>query len=99
MYMYFYIHIYLQSAVCGSIAGGAAAAATTPLDVAKTRIMLAEGGARRIAPVLCDIYLQTGIRGLFAGVTPRASAFFLGGFVFFGVYDDMKKLFEEYCDR
>jgi solute carrier family 25 S-adenosylmethionine transporter 26 len=29
-----------QAAICGSIAGGIAAAITTPLDVAKTRIML-----------------------------------------------------------
>ena len=31
-----------QSAVTGAISGGTAAAITTPLDVAKTRIMLAQ---------------------------------------------------------
>ena len=31
-----------QGAVCGAMAGGTAAAITTPLDVAKTRIMLAK---------------------------------------------------------
>ncbi len=30
-----------QGAVCGAVAGGIAAGCTTPLDVAKTRIMLA----------------------------------------------------------
>lgn len=29
-----------EAAVCGSVAGGIAACATTPLDVLKTRIML-----------------------------------------------------------
>lgn len=29
-----------QSAMCGSVAGGIAASITTPLDVAKTRLML-----------------------------------------------------------
>jgi hypothetical protein len=29
------------------------------------------------------------------GVTPRLSAFMLGGFVFFGVYDDAKSFIEK----
>ncbi|XP_034826062.1 mitochondrial S-adenosylmethionine carrier protein-like [Maniola hyperantus] len=92
-----------QSALCGSIAGGFAAAATTPLDLAKTRIMLAEDYAAtrklRIRPVLSDIYLQSGVRGLFAGVTPRATAFMFGGFVFFGVYDYSKSVYDIYLQR
>ena len=34
-----------QGAVCGAFAGGIAAATTTPLDVAKTRVMLAKVGS------------------------------------------------------
>ena len=33
-----------QGAVCGAVAGGTSAAITTPLDVAKTRRMLAKVG-------------------------------------------------------
>nr|XP_026489872.1 S-adenosylmethionine mitochondrial carrier protein homolog [Vanessa tameamea] len=92
-----------QSGLSGSVAGALAAAATTPLDLAKTRIMLADDYAAtrkvRIRPVLADIYLQAGLRGLFAGVAPRMTAFMVGGFVFFGVYDYSKNLFEKYFDR
>ncbi|XP_048000868.1 S-adenosylmethionine mitochondrial carrier protein homolog isoform X1 [Leguminivora glycinivorella] len=92
-----------QSALCGSIAGGLAAAATTPLDLAKTRIMLAEDYAQtrklRIKPILRDIYYEAGVRGLFAGVTPRLTAFMAGGFVFFGVYDYSKMLVNNYVGR
>ncbi|XP_068625088.1 S-adenosylmethionine mitochondrial carrier protein homolog [Battus philenor] len=93
----------LQSAFCGSVAGGFTAAVTTPLDLAKTRIMLAEDYAAtrklRIRPVLTAIYLESGFRGLFAGMVPRMTAFTIGGFVFFGVYEDSKKLFEKYLLR
>ncbi|XP_050355952.1 S-adenosylmethionine mitochondrial carrier protein-like [Nymphalis io] len=92
-----------QSGLSGSVAGALAAAATTPLDLAKTRIMLAEDYAAtrkvRIRPVLADIYLQAGLRGLFAGVAPRMTAFMVGGFVFFGIYDHSKTVFEKYFDR
>ncbi|XP_026331461.1 S-adenosylmethionine mitochondrial carrier protein homolog [Hyposmocoma kahamanoa] len=88
----------LQSAICGSIAGGFAAGVTTPLDLAKTRIMLANGYTAdrklRIRPVLSSIYLESGVRGLFAGIMPRVTSFMIGGFVFFGVYDDIKSLIE-----
>uniref|UniRef100_A0A2A4JHK8 Mitochondrial carrier protein n=1 Tax=Heliothis virescens TaxID=7102 RepID=A0A2A4JHK8_HELVI len=92
----------LQSALCGSIAGGFAAGVTTPLDLAKTRIMLGNGYSvtrkMRILPVLVDIYYESGFKGLFAGVMPRMTAIMIGGFVFFGVYDDSKKYLEKYLD-
>lgn len=53
-------------AACGAIAGGIAAAITTPLDVAKTRIMLAEkyeGRRHTVSRVLRGIYAEKGIRG------------------------------------
>ncbi|XP_032406492.1 mitochondrial S-adenosylmethionine carrier protein isoform X4 [Xiphophorus hellerii] len=56
-----------QSAVCGAFAGAVAAFVTTPLDVAKTRIMLAEAGSAtaggNIPVVLCDVWRSKGLPG------------------------------------
>ncbi|XP_022818672.1 S-adenosylmethionine mitochondrial carrier protein homolog [Spodoptera litura] len=91
-----------QSAICGSIAGGFAAVLTTPLDLAKTRIMLSDGyrvsGKMKIRPVLTSIYIESGFKGLFAGAMPRMTAIMIGGFVFFGVYEDVKKYCEKYFE-
>lgn len=57
-------------ALCGAIAGGCAAAITTPLDVAKTRIMLAEkyeGRKLNIGYILRSIYAEKGITGWVRG--------------------------------
>lgn len=83
----------LESASCGSVAGAVAAAVTTPLDVAKTRIMLSEklhgpeGNKLTVRGVLTDIFKLDGVRGLFAGIVPRTIWIGLGGFVFFGAYE------------
>lgn len=57
-----------ESSMSGAIAGGVAACLTTPLDVAKTRIMLAEAGTVEskgsIVPVLRIVYREKGISGL-----------------------------------
>ncbi|KAG8186135.1 hypothetical protein JTE90_022723 [Oedothorax gibbosus] len=83
-----------QSSLCGAVAGGIAAGLTTPLDVAKTRIMLAKKGTLaaegKILPVLQEIYLTTGIQGLFAGVSPRVLWISVGGAIFFGAYEKTK---------
>ncbi|XP_070789643.1 mitochondrial S-adenosylmethionine carrier protein isoform X2 [Pituophis catenifer annectens] len=83
-----------QSAVCGAFAGGFAAAVTTPLDVAKTRIMLAKTGSRtasgNVLSALQGLWRTQGISGLFAGVVPRISSISLGGFIFLGMYDKIR---------
>jgi solute carrier family 25 S-adenosylmethionine transporter 26 len=84
----------LQAAVCGSVSGGIGAAATTPLDVIKTRLMLGKdqngqsykGGL----DVLAKIWKEDGAAKLFAGLQPRVMWISIGGFVFLGSY-------ESYC--
>lgn len=76
----------IRGALCGSLAGGIAAAATTPLDVIKTRIML---NHERI-PV--KVLVQTMIReegyGAFlSGIGPRTCWISAGGAIFLGCYE------------
>ncbi|NXK35416.1 SAMC protein, partial [Piprites chloris] len=85
-----------QSAVCGAFAGGFAAVVTTPLDVAKTRIMLAKAGSKNasgnVLTALGGIWRTQGLSGLFAGVVPRMAAISLGGFIFLGTYEKTRQL-------
>ncbi|XP_062615864.1 mitochondrial S-adenosylmethionine carrier protein-like [Saccostrea cucullata] len=83
-----------QSSICGATSGCIAAGITTPLDVAKTRIMLAETGSAlstgSITFALRAVYRESGTKGLFAGVVPRMLWITLGGAIFLGVYDKAK---------
>lgn len=85
-----------QSSVCGALAGTIAAGITTPLDVAKTRIMLARKdsvlASGSILTSLRIIYHERGIKGLFAGIIPRVMWISIGGAIFLGVYDKMKSI-------
>lgn len=80
-----------QAAVCGAFAGAVAAFVTTPLDVAKTRIMLAKVGSTtasgNITPVLLEVWRSRGLAGLFAGCVPRMTFISAGGFIFLGAYE------------
>ncbi|KZT09155.1 S-adenosylmethionine transporter [Laetiporus sulphureus 93-53] len=85
------LHAY-EAAVCGSFAGGVAAALTTPLDVLKTRVMLDMRDATKhsvpsLPARLKQIYVTEGTRALFAGVVPRTLWISAGGAVFLGVYE------------
>jgi len=87
----------VQGAACGSLAGGIAGGTTTPLDVAKTRIMLEkvdEGAVRKYDGTLQTlrvIFAEEGIQGLFRGIGPRVSWITIGGFIFFGAYEGAQK--------
>ena len=83
-----------QSAACGAGAGAVAAALTTPMDVAKTRIMLADRhsrlGAGNLIHALRLIWAENGVAGLFAGLTPRVTMIAVGGAIFLGIYDQVR---------
>ncbi|ESO82541.1 hypothetical protein LOTGIDRAFT_169864 [Lottia gigantea] len=80
-----------QSAVCGALAGGISAGLTTPLDVAKTRIMLAQKGSKiaggNVFTALKHVCHEKGFQGLYAGVIPRIMWISVGGAIFLGVYE------------
>lgn len=72
-----------ESALFGSVSGAGAAAVTTPLDVLKTRIMLAK---KRIPAAEMFIYIwrNEGPRTFLNGIGPRMVWISLGGAVFLG---------------
>jgi len=88
----------VQGAICGSVAGAIAGAVTTPLDVAKTRIMLeknVEGEVKRYGGTvntLRTIHAEEGASALFKGLGPRVMWITIGGFIFFGAYEQSTSL-------
>lgn len=75
----------LESGLFGSASGGIAAAITTPLDVLKTRMMLAREKTAMI-PLLKQILKDNGPRAFVAGIGPRVLWISAGGAIFLGSY-------------
>ena len=88
-----------EAALCGSAAGGIAAALTTPVDVVKTRLMLgadAQGVPYRgTVATFRRVHAEGGARALFAGVVPRTGWICVGGAVFFGVYEQARAYYQQ----
>lgn len=78
-----------KGAVCGSIAGGVAAAITTPLDFIKTRLMLHKESIKMMKLVKM-VYKEEGITIFFSGIGPRTVWISAGGAVFLGTYETVK---------
>ncbi|KAF2720630.1 mitochondrial carrier [Polychaeton citri CBS 116435] len=74
-----------ESAIFGSMSGAVAAALTTPLDVLKTRMMLAEK-KESAAEAAAKIWRAGGWKVFFSGVGPRTMWISIGGAVFLGSY-------------
>ncbi|KAJ5719467.1 S-adenosylmethionine mitochondrial carrier protein [Penicillium malachiteum] len=79
------------SAMFGSVAGAIAAGLTTPLDVIKTRVMLARRGDGvadapvRVKEIVRGI-AQEGMGAFWRGIGPRVAWIGIGGAVFLGSY-------------
>jgi solute carrier family 25 S-adenosylmethionine transporter 26 len=87
---------------CGFLAGGIAAAATTPLDVIKTRVMLSSkvllrliqmGRHSSIPHVVKYIIAQRGYGGFLTGIGPRMLWISIGGSIFLGSFEFYTKMF------
>lgn len=75
-----------KGASCGMIAGGVAAAMTTPLDVIKTRIMLHKDRIS-VAKLVKHMIHEEGAKVLFNGIVPRTCWISCGGAIFLGCYE------------
>lgn len=75
----------LEGGVLGSVAGAVAAAVTTPLDVLKTRMMLASEKQPMVS-MLRSILQESGPKAFFAGLGPRVGWISVGGAIFLGSY-------------
>mmetsp|Transcript_30080 Transcript_30080/g.85842 ORF Transcript_30080/g.85842 Transcript_30080/m.85842 type:complete len:276 (+) Transcript_30080:56-883(+) len=86
----------VQGALCGSVAGAIAGGLTTPLDVAKTRIMLEKHSDVKkytgTVNTLRTIASEEGALALYKGVEPRVMWITIGGFIFFGAYEQATAL-------
>lgn len=78
-----------QGAICGSIAGGIAAALTTPLDFIKTRLMLSDKSIPAFQ-LIKTIWVEEGPLIFFSGIGPRTVWISAGGAIFLGMYETVK---------
>lgn len=85
-----------ENSLLGSIAGGVAAALTTPLDVIKTRLMTQTrtAAADRYtgwSDAFRRITAEEGAGALFSGIRPRVAWISVGGAIFIGSYEEAKR--------
>ncbi|GLI65946.1 hypothetical protein VaNZ11_009627 [Volvox africanus] len=84
--------------VAGGLAGGCAAAVTTPLDVVKTRLQTsgatdpAKYEQTAVLPTLRQIVREEGVQALWQGIKPRVLFHIPAAAVCWGTYETMKNV-------
>ncbi|KAF9609376.1 hypothetical protein IFM89_015673 [Coptis chinensis] len=83
-----------ENAIIGAFAGSLTGAITTPLDVIKTRLMVQGPGNqyKGIFDCVQTIVREEGAPALLKGIGPRVLWIGIGGSIFFGVLERMKRL-------
>ncbi|KAG1677081.1 hypothetical protein FOA52_001251 [Chlamydomonas sp. UWO 241] len=82
----------LEDLVMGGVAGAAAAAATTPLDCIKTRMMCSASERPTVLSAARAVLADgKGWRGLFTGIGPRAVSNGLNSAVFFCFFEILRR--------
>jgi len=82
----------LESAAFGALSAAIAQGVSTPLDVARTKIMLAPADqeAANVLSVLADVAANEGVSGLYAGVSPKVVRAVASGALQFSVLEGVK---------
>jgi solute carrier family 25 S-adenosylmethionine transporter 26 len=83
----------LEDLLMGGTAGAAAAAATTPLDVLKTRMMCSASSRPTLGGAVRAVLAEgEGARAFFRGVGPRALSNGLNSAVFFCFFEAIRRV-------
>ncbi|XAR73264.1 hypothetical protein NMG60_11007175 [Bertholletia excelsa] len=86
-----------ENAIIGAFAGALTGAITTPLDVIKTRLMI-QGSANQYKGIFDSVQTivrEEGPTALLKGIGPRVLWIGIGGSIFFGVLESMKRFLAE----
>merc|ERR1711937_855223 len=85
-----------EDLVMGGFSGSIAAAATTPLDVIKTRMMCTAASSPSIVGACRSVIAEgQGMKAFFSGVGPRALSNGINTAVFFAFFEAIKHIIEE----
>jgi len=84
----------------GGFSGSVAAAATTPLDVIKTRMMCSAASSPSVMGACRSVWAEgQGMRAFFTGIGPRAISNGVNTAVFFAFFEAIKTIIEERGQR